>query len=80
MTEKKYSPELPGLEAWRAAAQKSLKQRPLDELTWHTPEGIDVKPLYTAEDIKDLEVRMTNRLYTALFAQAALIVALIKFI
>ncbi len=27
----------------------------LDELNWHTPEGIDVKPLYTAEDLKGLD-------------------------
>jgi len=27
----------------------------LDELNWRTPEGVDVKPLYTAEDLKDLD-------------------------
>ena len=34
---------------WRAAADKEVKGR---DLTWHTPEGIDVKPLYTAEDLE----------------------------
>ena len=29
----------------------------LDTLTWHTPEGIDVQPLYTAEDLEGLESR-----------------------
>src|SRR5690606_38063356 len=32
----------------------SLKSGSLDELTWHTPEGIDVKPLYTKADVADL--------------------------
>ena len=26
----------------------------VDDLVWHTAEGIPVQPLYTAEDIKDL--------------------------
>lgn len=38
----------PGLEAWKALADKEVKGR---DLTWRTPEGIDVKPLYTAEDV-----------------------------
>ena len=33
---------------WQAAADKEVKGR---GLTWHTPEGIAVKPLYTAEDV-----------------------------
>jgi len=33
---------------WKALADKEVKGR---ELTWRTPEGIDVKPLYTAEDV-----------------------------
>ena len=32
---------------WQAAAAKEVKGK---DLTWHTPEGIAVKPLYTAED------------------------------
>ena len=35
---------------WQALAEKELKASP-DTLTWHTPEGIDVKPLYTADDL-----------------------------
>ncbi|MCH8808793.1 MAG: methylmalonyl-CoA mutase [Proteobacteria bacterium] len=42
-------------EDWRAQAQRELKGRPLAELTWVTPEGIEVKPLYTAEDLAGLE-------------------------
>jgi methylmalonyl-CoA mutase len=40
------------LEDWRDLASKELKGRDLDDLTWKTPEGIDVKPLYTAEDLE----------------------------
>src|SRR6201995_1427300 len=40
--------------AWAAAAQKEMKARPLSELTWHTPEGFDVKPLYTAADLEGI--------------------------
>ena len=35
------------IEDWQAAADKEVKGR---DLTWHTPEGIAVKPLYTADD------------------------------
>ena len=40
--------------SWREMAEKELRGRPLDDLTWHTLEGIQVKPLYTEEDIADL--------------------------
>jgi methylmalonyl-CoA mutase len=43
-------------EAWAKLAAKELKARPLDSLTWHTPEGFEVKPLYTAADLKVSEV------------------------
>jgi len=36
------------LAGWQAAAAKETKGK---DLTWRTPEGIDVKPLYTAEDV-----------------------------
>jgi len=41
-------------DSWAARAQSELKARPIESLTWHTLEGIAVKPLYTAEDICDL--------------------------
>ncbi|GGB41561.1 methylmalonyl-CoA mutase [Sphingomonas metalli] len=40
----------PTLADWQAAATKEVKGRDLD---WQTPEGITVKPLYTAEDVAD---------------------------
>ncbi len=39
---------------WKALAEKELRGRPLDDLTWDTLEGIPVKPLYTAEDTDGL--------------------------
>ncbi|OCC06138.1 methylmalonyl-CoA mutase [Labrys sp. WJW] len=38
------------LEDWRALARKEVKAD-ADSLTWHTPEGIAVKPLYTQADL-----------------------------
>ncbi len=46
MTEKK--------DEWRTLAEKELRGRAVDDLNWQTLEGIEVKPLYTAEDTKDL--------------------------
>ncbi len=43
------------LTSWNAAAEKELRGRPLDELTVTTPEGIDIKPLYTADDLDGIE-------------------------
>jgi len=37
---------------WDAAAAKEVKGK---DLTWRTPEGIGVRPLYTAEDTADLD-------------------------
>jgi methylmalonyl-CoA mutase len=45
----------PDLEQWRDLASKELKGADPDTLTWETPEGIAVKPLYTAADLEELE-------------------------
>ncbi len=39
------------LKDWEQLAEKELKASP-KTLVWETPEGIDVKPLYTAQDLK----------------------------
>ncbi len=39
---------------WETLAEKELRGRPLDDLTWNTLEGIAVKPLYTSEDTANL--------------------------
>ena len=40
--------------AWQQAAAKSAPGGDTSALNWQTPDGITVKPLYTAEDTKDL--------------------------
>ena len=40
---------------WSAMAEKELRGRPLEDLTWNTLEGIDVAPIYTAEDTEGLD-------------------------
>jgi methylmalonyl-CoA mutase len=42
------------LKDWEAAVEKQTKGAGADSLVWHTPEGIDVKALYTAEDLEKL--------------------------
>ena len=50
MTDKKG----PAITDWQSLVKKETKGRTADELAWQTPEGIVIKPLYTAEDTKDL--------------------------
>ena len=51
-TEPEFSPA--SLEDWAKAAAKSAPGGEVSALDWHTPDGITVKPLYTAEDTADL--------------------------
>jgi methylmalonyl-CoA mutase len=46
------STDKPTKEDWDAAAAREVKGK---DLIWRTPEGIDVRPLYTAQDIADLD-------------------------
>ena len=50
MTDKKG----PAITDWQSLVKKETKGRTADELVWQTPEGIVIKPLYSAEDTKDL--------------------------
>jgi len=47
-------PNIAQLQAWRAAAARSAPGGDVDALNWNTPEGLVVKPLYTAEDTAQL--------------------------
>ncbi|MEJ2022357.1 MAG: methylmalonyl-CoA mutase [Maritimibacter sp.] len=40
---------------WEKLAEKELRGRPLEDLTWQTPEGIAVQPLYDAGDLDGLD-------------------------
>ncbi|MFP5578696.1 MAG: methylmalonyl-CoA mutase [Acidimicrobiia bacterium] len=42
------------LARWEADLAKELRGKPVEELTWTTPEGIEVKPLYTEHDLEGL--------------------------
>ncbi|MEQ8283660.1 MAG: methylmalonyl-CoA mutase [Parvibaculum sp.] len=42
------------LQDWEAAVAKQTKGAGSSSLVWKTPEGIDVKPLYTADDLERL--------------------------
>jgi methylmalonyl-CoA mutase len=43
------------IEDWSRLARAELKGKSLEGLDWTTPEGIRVKPLYTAEDLAAIE-------------------------
>ncbi len=43
------------LNQWKELAEKQLRGKPLEELTKKTPEGIDIKPLYTSKDLESVE-------------------------
>ena len=55
MSDSKYSAPPFSLDGWKAEAEKQLKGKPLESLNRNTPEGIELKPLYTAEDLEGLE-------------------------
>jgi methylmalonyl-CoA mutase len=40
---------------WEGLAQNESRDRPLDDLTWDTPEGIPVAPLYDAGDLEAVD-------------------------
>src|SRR5512139_3746122 len=50
------SPDFPqvSLDDWKRAAAKAAPGGSVDNLTWQTPDGIAVKPLYTAADTQGL--------------------------
>jgi methylmalonyl-CoA mutase len=48
------------LTAWQKLAEKERKGAKVDDLVWHTPEGIPVKPLYTQADLDGLDFTDTT--------------------
>ena len=47
--------EHPQMKKWKEQVAKELKGKPVEALNWETPEGITVKPLYTAEDLEGMD-------------------------
>jgi methylmalonyl-CoA mutase len=54
MSSKSFEFNASNLEAWQKAAVKSAPGGDVSALNWKTPDGIIVKPLYTAEDTANL--------------------------
>jgi methylmalonyl-CoA mutase len=54
MADKNALPDSSDLAAWEKAAAKSAPGGDVSALTWTTPEGIAVKPLYTQRDMQGL--------------------------
>jgi methylmalonyl-CoA mutase len=48
-------PNHPQKQQWTDIATKLLRGKSPDSLDWMTPEGIRIKPLYTAEDLEGME-------------------------
>ena len=44
---------------WRQLAEKELRGKAIEDLTWDSPEGIAIKPLYTAADLEGLAAQET---------------------
>ncbi|WP_395449149.1 methylmalonyl-CoA mutase [Aminobacter sp. UC22_36] len=44
----------PTIDSWKKLAEREIRASP-DTLVWNTPEGIDVKPLYTADDLSGID-------------------------
>ncbi len=49
--------QVPDVNSWKALAEKELRGKPLESLNTQTPEGIEIKPLYTAEDLESVEFK-----------------------
>ena len=47
--------EHPQMKKWKEQVAKELKGKPVEALNWETPEGITVKPIYTAEDLEGMD-------------------------
>ena len=43
---------------WQAAASKEVKGK---DIVWRTPEGIEVRPLYTREDAEGIDPGLPGR-------------------
>ena len=43
------------LELWTRLARAELRDKDPETLVWHTPEGLDVRPLYTRKDVEGLD-------------------------
>ncbi len=54
MTHTPKTPPRAKIRDWLDLATRELRGKNVDDLTWHTAEGIDIKPLYTQADLEDV--------------------------
>ncbi|MGI9288884.1 MAG: methylmalonyl-CoA mutase [Pseudomonadales bacterium] len=54
MAKDPYQPASASVTEWRELAIKQMRGKTPEDLTWNTAEGIDVKPLYTKQDLESL--------------------------
>ena len=52
LTFEEFTP--PTAEAWRVAAVESLKGIPFERLSTHTYDGLELQPIYRAQDVDSL--------------------------
>ena len=55
MSDSIYDPNQATPDNWKTVAESQMRGKSVDDLVWHTPEDIDVKPLYTMEDLDGLQ-------------------------
>jgi len=56
---KTKTPSSPTLKDWEKQASRELKGKATSSIHWKTTEGIEIKPLYTAEDLEKLGYKET---------------------
>lgn len=56
---KNKTPSSPTLKDWEEQASRELKGKASSSIHWKTTEGIEIKPLYTAEDLEKLSYKET---------------------
>jgi methylmalonyl-CoA mutase len=59
MSDSIYDPNDATPDNWKAVAESQMRGKSIDDLVWHTPEDIDVKALYTMEDLDGLQYTNT---------------------
>ena len=60
---------------WAELSKKELKGKDPEKLVWHTAEGINIKPIYTANDVSGLDPELPGQFpftrgpYPTMYAQ-----------
>ncbi|MDG0980298.1 MAG: methylmalonyl-CoA mutase [Halieaceae bacterium] len=59
MSDSIYDPNNATPDGWKEVAELQMRGKTINDLVWHTPEDIAVKPLYTMEDLDGLQYTNT---------------------